>query len=185
MRRFLFGIIISLLSISGCDHNSDLSRGSDTKTKISQINQLSKEMPEEMPEDFNFSLSYGYGEVNKNEINTYNNSVTKDLIIKGTAKADFSFSQDEMQSIYKKMKEINIMRINEFSQQGDCAKTPSNTDSWKITINSETKTFSWTDQHCSVSNDEKLLLDLRTYIQLIVNGKDVYKALPEAEGGYD
>ncbi|WP_160037077.1 hypothetical protein [Paenibacillus sp. An7] len=181
MRRLLFGIIISSLSISGCDHNSDLSRGLDTETKISQINQL----PGEMPEDFNFSLSYGYGEVNKNEINTYNNSVTKDLIIKGTAKADFSFSQDEMQSIYKKMREINIMRINEFSQQGDCAKTPSNTDSWKITINSETRTFSWMDQHCSVSNDEKLLLDLRIYIQQIVDGKDAYIALPEAEGGYD
>lgn len=178
MKRLLFGIVISLLSISGCDHNSDLSRGLDTETKISQ-------MPIEMPEDFNFSLSFGFGEVNKNEINTYTNSITKDLIMNGTAKADFSFSQDEMQSIYNKMKEINIMGINEFSQQGDCTKVPSNTDSWKITINSETKTFSWTDRYCSMSNDEKLLLDLRKYIQQIVNGKDAYKALPEAEGGYD
>ncbi|WP_200961409.1 hypothetical protein [Paenibacillus sp. Soil522] len=103
--------------------------------------------------------------------------------MKGTAKADVSFSQDEMQNIYDKMREINIMGINEFSQQGGCSQTPSNTDSWKITINGETKTFSWTDQDCSVSNDEKQLLDLRTYIQQIVNGKDAYKALPEAEGG--
>lgn len=36
-----------------------------------------------------------------------------------------------------------------------------------------------------MSNDEKLLLDLRTYIQQVVNGKDAYKALPEAVGGYD
>ena len=149
MKRLLLGIVISLLIISGCGHNSDLSRGSDSETKSD------KQMPNEMTEDFNFSLSFGYGEVNKNEINTYNNSVTKDLIMKGTAKADVSFSQDEMQSIYEKMREINIMGMNEFSQQGGCSQTPSNTDIWKITINGETKTFSWTDQDCSVSNDEK------------------------------
>ena len=181
MKRLFLGVVISLLIISGCGHNSDLSRGLVSEAKISQINQ----MPKEMPEDFNFSLSFGYGEVNKNEINTYSHSVTKDLIMKGTAKVDFSFSQDEMHSIYEKMREINIMGINEFSQQGGCIQTPSNTDSWKITINNETKTLSWTDQDCSISNDEKLLLDLRTYIQQILNGKDAYKAMPEAEGGYD
>lgn len=181
MKRLLLGIVTSLLITSGCVHNSELSRGSESETNISQKNQ----MPKEMPEDFNFSLSFGYGEVNKNEINTYDNSVTKDLIMKGTAKTDALFSQDEMQSIYEKMREINIMEIDGFSQQVGCSKTPSNTDSWKITINGDRKTFSWTDEDCSVSNDEKQLLDLRTYIQQIVNGKDAYKALPEAEGGYD
>ncbi|MFD0711758.1 hypothetical protein [Paenibacillus sp. GCM10027626] len=181
MIRTLLAIIISLLFISGCGQNLDLEHRSDTESKISQENK----MPKEMPEDFNFSVSFGYGEVNKNEINTYDNTVTKDLIMKGTATANFAFTKDEMQSIYEKMREINIMGTKEFSQQGGCFKTPSNTESWKITVDGETKTFSWTDQNCSVTNDANQLVELRTDIQQIIEGKDAYIALPMAEGGYD
>lgn len=171
MKRLLLGISVSLLAISGCSHDSFLSQ------KI--------QMPEEKPNDFNFSVSYGYGDLNKNEINTYENSVTKDLIMHGKAMAEVSFSPDEMQKIYDKMKEINIMQIDKIKQQLGCSKVPSTTDSWKITINGETKTFSWTDEDCKVNSVEQQLLDLRTYIQQIVSTKDTYKALPEAVGGYD
>lgn len=73
--------------------------------------------------------------------------------------ANLAFNKDEMQSIYEKMREINILGTKEFSQQGGCFKTPSNIDSWKITIDGETKTFSWTDQNCSVTNDANQLLE--------------------------
>lgn len=62
---------------------------------------------------------------------------------------------------------------------------PSNTDSWRVTVSGETKSFSWTDEHCTVSDETKQLLELRTYIQQLVEGKDAYKALPSAVGGYD
>lgn len=66
-------------------------------------------MPEEMPADFDFLVRYGYGEVTKNEINTYQDSVVKDLIMNGTATADITLTEDEMRSIYERMRGIHIM----------------------------------------------------------------------------
>lgn len=143
------------------------------------------QMPEDMPEDFRFSVSFGYGEVNKNEINTYNGTVTKDLITKGTATAALSFSKEELQSIYGEMKDIAILDEKQFPQKGNCSQTPSSTDSWKITVSGETKTLSWTNEYCDMTKDATDLLELRSYIQQIVEEKDAYKALPAAEGGYD
>ncbi|NIK67789.1 hypothetical protein [Paenibacillus sp. BK720] len=146
---------------------------------------LKTQMPEKMPEDFRFSVSYGYGEVNKNEINTYAGTVTKDLVTKGTATAALSFSDDELQSIYAKMKDIAVLDEKQFPQKGNCSQTPSSTDSWKMTVNGETKTLSWTNEYCDMTKDAQDLLELRSYIQKLVEGKDAYKALPAAEGGYD
>ncbi|WP_336771914.1 hypothetical protein [Paenibacillus sp. MMO-58] len=143
------------------------------------------QMPEDMPEDFRFSVSFGYGEDYKNEINTYNGTVTKDLVTKGTASAALAFSTDELQSIYGKMKDIAILEEKQFPQKGNCSQTPSSTDSWKITGNGEMKTLSWTNEYCDMTKDAKDLLDLRSYIQKILEGKYAYKALPAAEGGYD
>lgn len=169
MIKMLLTIVFSILFLSGCTEGNNQKHG----------------MPAEMPEDFNFSVSFGYGEVNKNEINTYTHKVTKDLITKGTAAADLTFSKDELQSIYDKMREINMMESKDFSGKEGCDKTPSNTDSWKVTVNGETKSFSWTDEHCTVSDEAEQLLELRTYLQHLVEGKDAYKALPATEGGYD
>ncbi|MZQ86215.1 hypothetical protein GQF01_29355 [Paenibacillus sp. 5J-6] len=62
---------------------------------------------------------------------------------------------------------------------------PYNEDSWKISVDGETKTFTWSDKNCDVTSDAKQLLGLRTFIQHIVEGKDSYKKLPKAEGGYE
>lgn len=168
MYRFRVGIMMALLLMSGC--------GQDNRHF---------QMPNEMPEDFNFSVSFGYGEVNKNEINTYEHTVTKDLIMNGAAKAKVAFSEEEIQGIYDKMKAINVMDMDEIPQQAGCSQKPSSTDRWSITMNGQTKTLSWTDEDCKVSEEEQQLWDLRIYIQQIVDGKDAYKALPEAVGGYD
>ena len=67
----------------------------------------------------------------------------------------------------------------------NCSRTPYTEDSWRITVDGETKTFTWSGESCSVTNDAQQLLGLRTFIQRIAAGKDAYKELPEAEGGYD
>ncbi|SFF06780.1 hypothetical protein SAMN05216378_4955 [Paenibacillus catalpae] len=167
MIRILVVISVAFLFLAGCSKEKEV------------------QMPEEKPADFQFSVSFGYGEVNKNEINTYENTVTKDLITKGTATADLVFSNDELQSIYSQMKDMNIMGEKQFPKQRSCSQTPSSTDSWKVTVNGETKSFSWTNEYCDITKDAEQLKELRTYIWQIVEGKDSYKALPEAEGGYD
>lgn len=70
------------------------------------FNFSSASMPENMPDDFDFSITFGYDK--KNEINTYDGTVTKDLIMDGTATADITFTIEEKQKIYNMMREINI-----------------------------------------------------------------------------
>ncbi|WP_219834008.1 hypothetical protein [Paenibacillus sp. R14(2021)] len=143
-------------------------------------------MPSEMPSNFDFTVTFGVGEVNKNEINTYDGTVTKDLITRGTATAQLALTLEEKRAIYAKMREVNIMGLQDLVPDNlNCDQTPYNEDSWQIRVNGETHTWTWSDRHCKVTKDAKQLLALRTFIQQMVENKEAYNALPEAEGGYD
>ncbi len=141
-------------------------------------------MPASMPSDFNFSVSYGYGDMTKNVIDSYEDTVTKDLIMNGAATANIALSDDEMREIYAKMREIDIMAAKKLPKKNGCFRTPSNEESWKVTINRETTTFIWTDEYCDMTEDANRLSELRRFIQGIVEDKEAYKALPAAVGAY-
>lgn len=57
-----------------------------------------------MPDDFNFSIHFGVQK--RNEINTFDGTVTKDLIADGTATTELTLTKDEMKDIYKKCKTL-------------------------------------------------------------------------------
>ena len=172
MKRLCVLFAVLLFIITGC--------GTETDSKESNS------MPKEMPDMFDFIVRFGYGDVNKNEINTYQDTATKDLIAKGTATANITLTMEEMRSIYEKMREINIMGTKELvPAKMRCSQVPYSEDSWKININGETKTFTWSDENCEITDDAAQLLELRNFIQHIVAGKEAYKVLPESEGGYE
>lgn len=176
-------LLVSLLLFAGCAHKQETTNNnSPIENKVATT---TAEMPSQMPSDFNFKVSFGYGDVNKNIVDTYSRTVTKDLIAKGTITTDFTFSTTEMQDIYSRMKEIDIMGTKQLTTAEGCFQTPSNEDSWQITVDGEESTLTWTDQACGTTADAKQLLELRQYIQHIVAGKEAYQALPESEGGYD
>ncbi|MFC5652311.1 hypothetical protein ACFPYJ_25005 [Paenibacillus solisilvae] len=188
MKRFIPIAAVLLLLMTGCAAETGSKESAGAEQSIPSITEQPNSMPEEMPDQFDFLVRFGYGEVTKNEVNTYEDTVTKDLVVKGTATADITLTMDEMRSIYKKMREINIMADKELvpaPKVDVCHVTPYSVDSWKITINDETKTFTWSGENCEPTDDAKDLLELRTYIQHLVAGKEAYKALPEPEGGYD
>ncbi|UQZ32616.1 hypothetical protein C2I18_03010 [Paenibacillus sp. PK3_47] len=64
-------------------------------------------MPLEMPEDFAFSVRFGVK--GKNEVNTFEHTVTKDLVSNGTATANLTLTQDELTEIYARMRDINVL----------------------------------------------------------------------------
>ncbi|AIQ42207.1 hypothetical protein MKX70_18740 [Paenibacillus sp. FSL R7-0312] len=167
--------LLAVLLIAGCNMNNEVEPAPEQQ-----------EMPEEMPVDFDFLVRYGYGEVTKNEINTYSDTVAKDLIVNGTATANITLTGDEMRSIYDQMREINIMGSLELVPAShNCATTPYQEDSWQVTVDGVTRNLTWSDENCELTDDSRQLLELRTFIEDIVAGKDAYKELPEAEGGYD
>jgi len=141
---------------------------------------VSPAVPEEMPEDFDFSLAYGVGK--KNEINTFKGRVTKDLIEDGSAEVDISFSDEEMADIYEKMKDIKVLEKKNFKSK--CQAEPREETEWKITLDGETITHS-IEEFCEPVGDAKQFLDLQHDIVDIVEAKEEYQSLPEVEGGYD
>lgn len=147
---------------------------------------LFNRMPEKMPDDFDFSVQFG---VNKNnEINTYDGTVTKDLIEDGKVTANITFSNEEKEFIYEMMKEINIIENKKLTPsflKQNCFQEPHEDDRWKITMNGETYTYDISGVYCEPSEDAKELIELRNEIFRIVKEKQAYQELPEAKGGYD
>lgn len=177
--KHIFYLLLAALVIAGCSTNKDAQPAPEQPEVLG-------EMPEEMPADFDFLVRYGYGEVNKNEINTYQDTVVKDLIMNGTATADIMLTEDEMRSIYERMRAIHIMgKLELVPLKQGCAVVPYQEDSWRITVNGFTRNWSWSGENCELTADAEQLLELRTFIADIVAGKEEYQALPEAEGGYD
>lgn len=136
-----------------------------------------------IPGDFDFKVTFGVQK--KNEINTYEDTVTKDLIAAGTATINLTLTLDEMTDIYEKMKVINVSETKQFIPHSNCFREPYSEDEWQITMNGETFSHIISEQYCVQTADAKEMIELRQYIFSMVNSKEEYKALPEAEGGYE
>jgi len=139
-------------------------------------------MPDQVPEDFAFSVQFGIN--SRNVIDTYTGTIIKDLIIGGIAETKLTFTTLEKLLIYEEMKRINVLGATDFDSKNQCGLTPHSEDFWKITIDGEERSYQWSDKHCDITKDAKDFLDLRNFIWNIVTESDEYKALPEAEGGY-
>jgi len=141
-------------------------------------------MPVEMPRDFAFKVAYGIGA--KNEINTFDHTATKDLVTKGTATATIVFTEDELRTIYERMKEMDIMENKLLvPEEKSCFQTPYGEDNWEIKAAGQTVVHSWSGEYCEVTDDARELIALRNYVADIVKGKMAYIELPEPVGGYD
>lgn len=149
-------------------------------------NEISKIMQKDMPSDFDFSIQFDVQK--KNEINTFEGTVTKDLIADGTAKTELILNEEEMKNIYEKMQEINIAETKKFTPEPIngtvCMQAPYGEDEWKIMINGETITHLISGEYCEPTKDAKQLIELRNYVFTIIKSKDEYKSLPESNGGY-
>ena len=173
MKQISYVILFSLtLFILGCESESTLKEDSNFNT-----------MPMEMPSDFDFIVEFGV--LKKNVFNTYEETVTKDLITDGTATTNLTFTAEEMESIYQEMKNVNIIETKNLVPVTNCAQEPFSEDEWEITINGEVITHVISGQYCETTNDAKQLIELRNYIFSLVKNKEEYKKLPEAKGGYE
>ncbi|MBB5181149.1 hypothetical protein HNQ44_002614 [Planomicrobium koreense] len=144
-------------------------------------------MPEEMPSDFNFSLQFGIQQ--KNEINTFEGKLTKDLIADGVATSDLILTEDEMEDIYVRMREIKIAEPKDFTPEpvnGEvCTQEPHEEDEWNIVINDETLPHSISGSFCEPTDDAEQLIKLRNEVVNEIKRKEEYKSFPESRGGYE
>jgi hypothetical protein len=145
-------------------------------------------MPKEMPIDFEFSLKYGtYG---KKKIDTFNDTVVKDLVEDGTIKANIQLSKSEMERIYKKMRESGIFGEINLKEKPDkkdayCSGVePPNYTKWRIKADGEIITVNYNSAFCKTEDLEKLK-KLEHYIheEILMKNEEFLK-LPESSGGY-
>lgn len=131
-----------------------------------------------VPEDFNLVFKYGVGA--KNELDTFDGTYTKDLVMDPPVTVDFKLSDDELTGIYEKMTDLEVFEITDTAEEGMFI-TPCSSYYLKVQQNSVQKELSW--DNCSGEIDSKLQ-EFTNYVISIIESKDEYKELPDATGGY-
>ncbi|WP_343781680.1 hypothetical protein [Alkalibacillus silvisoli] len=145
------------------------------------------ELPANMPDDFEFSYQYGY-EAN-NEMNTFEEIYTKDLIEKGEASTAMALSEDDRVSIYEKMRDVKILETpenltNEAEDGTHCTSNPYTTHHLDLQVNGENYYVDWTTNNC-LTEDLIKLTDFTDYVHEVFTSQEAYRALPNAEGSYE
>ena len=137
--------------------------------------------------DFNITLRYGI--LARNELNTFENTVTKDLILDGTITVRFYLSQADLDSIEEMVNQIGFFNYPDtfVVRSQDSMRTfisPNNTYDFKVASGSTLKTLFWND--AIIANDPQAtkLRALITLIRTIVESKPEYRQLPPARGAY-
>lgn len=139
------------------------------------------------PQFVQIYLKYSF----KNELNTFENTFQKDLVMDGTIKVKFWLTENEQNEIFEKAHSVNYFAMRDTFKytSPDSINIIISPDpgeqTLRIKYQSEDKTTVWL--YPPLENDEEFnhLLDLRQFIIAIIESKPAYRLLPPAKGGYD
>ena len=148
---------------------------------ISLAVYLSTQKPSD--DEFNLVLKYCVGA--KNELNTFTETYTKDLIMLPPATTKLILTKQEKMRILQKIEEINFFSFpSTFPSNPDVWVTPQ-IDYYLFVQNcSQTKEISWNANSLIETDIENSLNLLVSYIKGLIDQKPEYKALPTPLGGY-
>lgn len=138
-----------------------------------------------MPKDFGFVFRYGVEE--RNVLNTMDQTFTKDLIAKGTITTKLVFTEADLLRVYRFMKEIDIISYPQFlakAVRNHVMIQPRCVESFRIRMKGIDYRFG---QKCFVDPDTGHFRDFRSLVDTVLDileKKEEYKKLPQAEGGY-
>ncbi|OGO30551.1 MAG: hypothetical protein A2Z29_11270 [Chloroflexi bacterium RBG_16_56_11] len=144
--------------------------------------------PATTPADFN--LIFKYGITARNTLDTFQGMYTKDMILDPAITVELSLTQEEMDKIYQKMREIDFfsypVKFAVGAGPGEPVSevTPYSTYFFKVTYDGHTRELLWDDK--IIKKDEKAdrLRELIEFIRGMVEAREEYKKLPEPRGGY-
>ena len=139
--------------------------------------------PEEMPDEFDFSVEYGVE--GKQKVDTFTDTVVKDLVMDGVVEAPIALTEEEMRDIYSKMVALDIMGKMDFEddENAQCATEPELRTEWIIHLNGDLNTIRYAT-FCRDTPDSLAITELQDYVHSIVTVKDEYQKLPESNGYY-
>lgn len=155
-------------TLTGCE-------GEQAKIELLQI-----PFDVEQQDHFAFALKYGVNQ--KNEINTIEKKLIKDLQNGEVAEvSDFELTAQERGQIYKTMVLANYLNEKELSTE--CNIKPVVTYDLTVLINSGERHYQWTE--CNNTKDDEQMTELAQAIIKIVQAGSIYKQLPEVKGHYE
>jgi len=131
--------------------------------------------------NFNFVFKYE----SKNELNTINQTFTKDMVLGPPVTTKMKLSNSELKDIYKKINALGL--LNDGAEPNTKSKNFLNNDPCtnyylKVQIDSEQKELSWDNCRGKIINNN--FQQFSDYIIQIIESKKEYKDLPSIEGGY-
>lgn len=142
------------------------------------------------PGGSNLNLIFKYGVGAKNELNTFQGTYTKDMVMDPATTVNLSLSNDELARIYQKMVGIDFFgypdnfSVSVPSGEATCAVTPHSSYYFKAQYDSKVKELWWDDNICNEDEKAEKLRELINLIIGIIESKEEYKKLPSPRGGY-
>jgi hypothetical protein len=140
------------------------------------------------PQDRRFNILIRYGVNARNELNTFNDTVTKDLILDGTVTIKLILSRADFDSIESRMLSIDIFSFPDtfVALHSDTVSfiEPHETYVLKVRRDSRWKDVFWEDSIISSDPRRTKLREAIEFIRRLVESKPEYKQLPPARGGY-
>ncbi len=129
------------------------------------------------------NIDFKFGVTARNELNTFNGTFTKDLIIDGTIKTRLILSQQELTQIKTKLFGIGFFDYPpSFQSQGTVS--PRSNYLLKVQIGSVIKEVSWYSDSNLDPKTGAALNELYNLMTDTIIQKLEYKLLPAANGGY-
>jgi hypothetical protein len=146
-----------------------------------QINVPSQNPPAGEPTSFNLIFRYGVGA--KNELNTFDQTYTKDMLMNPSVTIKFKLADNELAGIYQKINDSKLFDKNEKPAEEDIGmmRTPCSSYYLKVQNDSVQKELSWDDCRGKISDKFQ---QFTNYIIPIIESKEEYKKLPAPTGGY-
>jgi len=141
-------------------------------------------------ETSSFNLIFKYGVTARNELNTFDGTYTKDMVMDPSITVELSLTEAELDSIYQKMVEIDFFDYpDEFSvpvEEGGLVTmvTPYSSYCFKVEYDSTVKELLWEDEIMNPNNEANKLRELIQLIRDIIESKEEYKELPAPTSVY-
>lgn len=135
--------------------------------------------PKNMPSDFNFIFKYGLD--GKNEINTFKQTYTSDMVSDPPITVEMKLSDAELKNIYQELLNLNLFNQSTKPSNGNMLVTPCSSNYLEVQINTEKKILSWDD--CRGEINEKFT-EFSNYMKKLIESKDEYKNIPKPNTGY-
>jgi len=161
----LISIIVIVLAIAGF-------------IVFKRTNRPPQNPPTGGPTSFNLIFKYGVGA--KNELNTFDQTYTKDMVMDPPVTIKFKLSDGELAGVYQKISDLKLFDIVR-PTEGNMMVKPCSNYYLKVQIDSDQKELSWDNCHGEI-NDK--LQQFTEYIISIIESKEDYKKLPIPRGRY-